>query len=70
VEIVYGVRGVCSDTLISCRVFLTAANCTQFFEVGTSKVRVTFEQRADFEPEDSYVWSPTPTRATRASSPT
>jgi hypothetical protein len=58
VGMVYNAKGLCSGTLISPRVFLTAAHCTQFFEERASKVRVTFEQRADFEPDDSYVGIP------------
>jgi trypsin len=58
VGMVYNAEILCSGTLISPRVFLTAAHCTEFFEEGNSKVRVTFEQRADFRPDDSYIGRP------------
>jgi hypothetical protein len=58
VGMVYNAKYLCSGTLISPRVFLTAAHCTKAFEEGASKVRVTFEQRADFEPDEAYVGIP------------
>jgi trypsin len=58
VGMVYNDESLCSGTLISPRVFLTAAHCTEFFEEGNSKVYVTFEQRADFRPDDAYVGTP------------
>src|SRR5215210_7795904 len=58
VGMVYNAEYLCSGTLISPKVFLTAAHCTELFEEGDSKVRVTFEQRADFQPDDSYVGTP------------
>jgi V8-like Glu-specific endopeptidase len=58
VGMVYNAKSLCSGTLISPRVFLTAGHCTEFFEEGNSKVRVTFEQRADFDRDDSYVGIP------------
>jgi Trypsin len=58
VGMVYNAEYLCSGTLISPTVFLTAGHCTALFEEGDSKVRVTFEQRADFRPDDSYVGRP------------
>ena len=58
VGMVYNDESLCSGTLISPRVFLTAAHCTEFFEEGNSKVYVTFEQRADFRPDDAYLGTP------------
>jgi len=59
VGMVYNDESLCSGTLISPRVFLTAAHCTEeFFEDGNSRVYVTFEQRADFRPDDAYVGTP------------
>jgi len=58
VGMVYNDKYLCSGTLISPRVFLSAAHCTEVFEQGNSKVYVTFEQRADFKPDDAYVGTP------------
>src|SRR5215210_171602 len=58
VGMVYNDKGLCSGTLISPRVFLTAAHCTEVFKQGDSKVYVTFEQHADFKPDDAYVGTP------------
>jgi len=58
VGMVYNDKYLCSGTVISPRVFLTAAHCTEVFEQGNSKVYVTFEQRADFKPDDAYVGTP------------
>jgi hypothetical protein len=58
VGMVYNGEFLCSGTLISPRVFLTAAHCAEAFEQGDSKVYVTFEQRADFKPDDAYVGTP------------
>jgi hypothetical protein len=55
---IYNDEFLCSGTLISPRVFLTAGHCTEVFEQGDSKVYVTFKQRADFKPEDAYVGTP------------
>jgi Trypsin len=70
VGMVYNDEFLCSGTLISPRVFLTAAHCTEVFEQGDSKVYVTFEQRADFKPDDAYVGTPHTHRATTAPSRT
>jgi secreted trypsin-like serine protease len=58
VGMVYNDKYLCSGTLISPRVFLTAAHCTEAFKQGDSKVYVTFEQRADFKPDDAYIGTP------------
>jgi hypothetical protein len=58
VGMVYNDEFLCSGTVISPRVFLTAAHCTEAFEQGDSKVYVTFEQRADLKPDDAYVGTP------------
>src|SRR3712207_3367406 len=58
VGMVYNDETFCSGTLISPTVFLTAAHCTEFFEQGDSQVLVTFEARADFEPDDAYSGKP------------
>jgi hypothetical protein len=58
VGMVYNDEFLCSGTVISPRVFLTAAHCTEAFEQGDSNVYVTFEQRADVKPDDAYVGTP------------
>jgi hypothetical protein len=58
VGMIYNDEFLCSGTLISPRVFLTAGHCTEVFEQGDSTVYVTFEQRADFKPDDAYVGTP------------
>jgi hypothetical protein len=58
VGMVYNDEFLCSGTVISPRVFLTAAHCTEVFEQGDSKVYVTFEEHADFKPDDAYVGTP------------
>jgi hypothetical protein len=58
VGMVYNAEFLCSGTLISPTVFLTAAHCTEAFEQGDSPVWVTFEQRADFRPDDAYIGRP------------
>jgi Trypsin len=58
VGMVYNDESLCSGTVISPRIFLTAAHCTDVFEQGDSKVFVTFEQRADFKPDNAYVGIP------------
>src|SRR4028118_1329186 len=69
VGMVYNAKSLCSGTLISPRVFLTAAHCTEFFEEGNSKVYVTFEQRADFRPDDASARPPPPPRVARGRQP-
>src|SRR5918996_5874381 len=58
VGMIYNDEFLCSGTLISPRVFLTAGHCTELFEQGDSKVYVTFEQRADRKRDDAYVGIP------------
>jgi secreted trypsin-like serine protease len=58
VGMVYNDESLCSGTLISPTVFLTAAHCTEFFEQEGSQVWVTFESRADFEPDDAFTGTP------------
>jgi hypothetical protein len=58
VGMIYNDEFLCSGTLISPRVFLTAGHCTEVFEQGDSTVYVTFEQRADRKPDDAYVGTP------------
>src|SRR5215218_2501520 len=43
VGMIYNDEFLCSGTLISPRVFLTAGHCTEVFEQGDSTVYVTFE---------------------------
>lgn len=58
VGMVYNDEFLCSGTLISPTVFLTAGHCTELFEEGDSQVWVTFEPRADFDPDDAYTGTP------------
>ena len=58
VGMVYNEESFCSGTLISPTVFLTAAHCTEFFEQEDSQVWVTFESRADFDPDDAFTGEP------------
>src|SRR4028118_2376157 len=58
VGMVYNNESLCSGTLISPTVFLTAAHCTEFFEQEGSQVWVTFEPRADFDPDDAVKGEP------------
>ena len=61
VGMVYNAEGDeshCSGTLISPTVFLTAAHCTKHFEEADLQVYVTFEEQADFLPDDAYTGTP------------
>jgi hypothetical protein len=58
VGMVYNDESSCSGTLISPTVFLTAGHCTEIFEQGDSQVWVTFESRADFDPDDAFTGEP------------
>jgi secreted trypsin-like serine protease len=58
VGMVYNDEFLCSGTLISPTVFLTAGHCTAGFEAGDSQVYVTFEPNADFDPDNAYVGKP------------
>ena len=53
VGMMYNDEFLCSGTLISPTVFLTAGHCVNPAEVGDSQIWVTFEARADFEPDDA-----------------
>jgi hypothetical protein len=53
VGMMYNDEFLCSGTLISPTVFLTAGHCVDPDEVGDSQIYVTFEARADFEPDDA-----------------
>ncbi len=58
VGMVHNDQTLCSGTLISPTVFLTASHCTEVFEEGGSQVWVTFESRADFDPDDAFTGRP------------
>lgn len=58
VGMVYNDEYLCSGTLLSPRVFLTAGHCTQAFEEGTSQVYVTFAAQADFDPTHAVSGTP------------
>jgi hypothetical protein len=54
VGLVYNAQASCSGTLISPTVFLTAGHCTEFFEQGDSRVYITFEPNAEFDPAKAH----------------
>ncbi len=58
VGMVYNDEFLCSGALISPTVFLTAGHCTEVFKEGNSQVWVTFEPRADVDPDDAYTGTP------------
>jgi Trypsin len=58
VGMVYNDEGLCSGTLISPKVFLTAGHCTEFFEQGDSQTYVTFRPNADFDPANAHAGTP------------
>jgi V8-like Glu-specific endopeptidase len=58
VGMTYNDEYLCSGTLISATVFLTAGHCTALFQSGGSQVYVTFGDSVDFDPANAVTGTP------------